>query len=330
MGCAGMGLGAMRDPYDVLGVAKTASADEVKKAFRKLAKKFHPDQNKNDPKAKEKFSEANAAYEILGDADKRKQFDRGEIGADGKPRGFEGFGAGGPGAGGFRRGTGPGGEHFEFNFGGGGPCGAGGQGGFNPGDIFSELFGGRGRGAGRAGPAPKGEDFAATALVPLSEIARSGATNVILPNGKTLEVKIPRGVEDGQQIRLRGQGQPSPYGGEPGDAIVTLKFAPHPLFKVEGRDLRLDLPLALYEAVLGGKVDVPTLDGKVEMTIPAGSSSGRKLRLRGKGLPSASGVHGDLYVTLQIALPENPDSDLEALMRRWRDTKPYDPRKKLG
>ena len=191
-----------RNPYDVLGVAKTASADEVKKAFRKLAKKYHPDHNKSDPKAKEKFAEANSAYEILGEADKRAQFDRGEIGADGKPKGFEGFGAGGPG--GFRRQQGPGGEHFEFNFGGGSPFGGGGAagGGFNAGDIFSELFKG---GRGRAGPPPKGEDFAATALAPLAEVARAGKVNVILPNGRTLEVKIPRGVEDGQQIRLRGQ-----------------------------------------------------------------------------------------------------------------------------
>ena len=323
------GLVDMRNPYDVLGVAKTASADEVKKAFRKLAKKYHPDQNKNDPKAQEKFAEVNSAYEVVGDPEKRGQFDRGEIGVDGKPRGFEGFGAGGPG--GFRRQAGPGGaEHFEFNFGGGGPGGPGG-GGFNAGDIFSELFGaGRGRGGGRAGPPPKGEDFAASALVPLAEVARAGKVNVVLPNGRTLEVKIPKGVEDGQQIRLRGQGQPSPYGGEPGDAIITLRFAPHPLFKVEGRDLRLNLPITLYEATLGGKVDVPTLAGKVELTVPAGSSSGRRLRLRGKGLESATGVHGDLYVTLQIALPETADPDLDALMRRWRDQRAYDPRKNLG
>ncbi len=328
-----MGLRRMRNPYDVLGVAKGASADEVKKAFRKLAKKYHPDQNKNDPKAQEKFSEINTAYEIVGDADKRGQFDRGEIGADGKPRGFEGFGAGGPGAGGFRRQAGPGGaEHFEFNMGAGGPFGGGGGGGgFNPGDIFSELFGGgRGRAGGRAGPPPKGEDYAATALVPLQEVARSGKVNVVLPTGRTLEVKIPKGVEDGQQIRLRGQGQPSPYGGEPGDTIVTLKFAPHPLFKLDGRDLRLDLPITLYEATLGGKVDVPTLAGKVELTVPAGSSSGRKLRLRGKGLESTTGAHGDLYVTLQIVLPEGANADLEALMREWREKRPYDPRKHMG
>ncbi|HMN73116.1 MAG TPA: DnaJ C-terminal domain-containing protein [Rhodoblastus sp.] len=319
----------MRNPYDVLGVAKTAGADEVKKAFRKLAKKYHPDQNKNDPKAQEKFAEINSAYEILGEADKRAQFDRGEIGADGKPRGFEGFGAGGPG--GFRQ-QGPGGETYEFHFGGGANPFGGGAGGFDASDLFSGIFGGggRGRGGGRAGPAPKGEDFAASALVPLAEVARAGKVNVVMPNGRTLEVRIPKGVEDGQQIRLRGQGQPSAYGGEPGDAIITLRFAPHPLFKVEGRDLRLNLPITLYEAALGGKVDAPTLDGKVELTIPAGSSSGRRLRLRGKGLESATGTRGDLYVTLQIALPEKSDADLDALMRRWREEKPYDPRKALG
>jgi DnaJ-class molecular chaperone len=325
-----MGLEKMRNPYDVLGVAKSASADEVKKAFRKLAKKYHPDHNKSDPKAKEKFAEVNSAYEILGETDKRGKFDRGEIDSDGKPRGFEGFGAGGPG--GFRRQQGPGAEHFEFNFGGGSPFGGGaspGAGGFNPGDIFSELFGGKGRRGGGGAP-PKGDDFAATALAPLAEVAKAGKVNVILPNGRTLEVKIPRGVEDGQQIRLRGQGQPSAYGGEAGDAIVTLKFAPHPLFKVEGRDLRLELPLTLYEAALGAKVDVPTLEGKVEMTIPAGSSSGRSLRLRGKGLEGPGGLRGDLYVTLKLMLPENPDADFEALMRRWRDSKPYDPRKQMG
>ncbi|MDE2365169.1 MAG: J domain-containing protein [Hyphomicrobiales bacterium] len=319
----------MRDPYDVLGVSKTASADEVKKAFRKLAKKYHPDQNKNDPKAKEKFAEANTAYEIVGDAAKRGQYDRGEIGPDGKPRGFEGFGAG---PGGFRRQAGPGGaEHFEFNFGGGSPFGAsaGGAGGFSAGDIFSELFGaGRGRG-GRAGPPPRGEDYAATVLAPLDEVAKAGKVNVVLPTGRTLEVKIPRGVDDGQQIRLRGQGQPSVHGGEPGDAIVTLKFAPHPLFKVDGRDLRLDLPVTLYEAALGAKIEVPTLQGKVEMAIPPNSSSGRMLRLRGKGLEAANGVRGDLYVSLKITLPEKADPDFEALMRIWRDQKAYDPRRNM-
>ncbi|MDE2579017.1 MAG: J domain-containing protein [Hyphomicrobiales bacterium] len=315
----------MRDPYQVLGVAKGASADEVKKAFRKLAKKYHPDQNKSDPKAKEKFAEANAAYEILGDEKKRGQFDRGEIDAEGKPKfqGFEGFGAGGPG--GFRRQQGAGAEHFEFNFGGGGPGG-----GFSAGDIFSEIFGGgRARGGPRGGGsqqgAPKGEDLNATMQVSLADVVAGGKAHVAMPNGKTLEVKIPVNVEDGQQIRLRGQGNQSPWGGQPGDAILTVKYAPHPLFKVEGRDLRLDLPVTLYEAVLGASVDAPTLEGRVELTVPPNSSSGRTLRLRGKGLPKAGG-RGDLYVALKIVLPEKPDAELEALMKKWRETKSYDPR----
>ncbi len=316
----------MRDPYSVLGVSKGASADEIKKAFRKLAKKHHPDQNKNDPKAQEKFAEVNAAYEIVGDEKKRGQFDRGEIDAEGKPRGFEGYGAGGPG--GFRR-SGPGGESYEFHFGQGGPggpfAGGGGGGGFSAGDIFSELFGARGRA--RAQQPTKGEDLAASVLVSLEDIAGAGKVHVVMPNGKTLEVKIPPGVEDGQQIRLRGQGQPNPYGGEPGDAIVTLKIAPHKLFKVEGRDLRAELPVTLYEAALGGKVDAPTLEGRVELSVPPNSSSGRVLRLRGKGLSRPDGGRGDLYVALKIVLPETPDGELDALMRKWRADKPYNPRR---
>lgn len=320
----------MRNPYDVLGVAKTASADEVKKAFRKLAKKHHPDQNKNDPKAQEKFSEVNTAYEILGDADKRGQFDRGEIGPDGKPRGFEGFGAGGPG--GFRHQAGPGGgEHFEFHFGGGSPFGAGGQqGGFSAGDIFSELFGGgRGRG-GRAGPAPKGEDFQASALVPLAEAAKAGKVNVVLPNGRTLEVKIPKGLEDGQQIRLRGRGSRAPMAASPAMRSSPCASLRTRSTKWTDENLRLDLPITLYEAALGGKVDVPTLEGRVEMTIPAGSSSGRSLRLRGKGLELTTGVRGDLYVTLKIVLPDSADPEFETLMRRWKESRPYDPRKGMA
>jgi DnaJ-class molecular chaperone len=317
----------MRDPYDVLGVAKTATASEIKKAFRHLAKKYHPDQNKNDPKAKEKFAEANSAYEILGDEKKKGQFDRGEIDAEGKPRftGFEGFGAG---PGGFSRGgqRGPGGtEHYEFHFGGGGP----GQGaGFDPSDIFSDLFG---AGA-RRGRAPRrGEDVAMQVTVSLAEAVKGGHTRVFLPTGRTLDVAIPAGIEDGKQIRLRGQGHAAPPGGEPGDAIVTVKIAPHPLFTVSGRDLKLDLPITFYEAALGAKVAAPTLDGKVEITVPAGSNGGRVLRLRGKGLPAADGkAAGDLYVTLKIVLPEGADSELEAFAQKWRSAKPYDPRRNLG
>ncbi len=315
-----------RDPYTVLGVSKSASADEIKKAFRRQAKKYHPDQNKTDPKAQEKFAEANTAYEILGDDKKKGQFDRGEIDAEGKPRGFEGFRPGaGPGAG-FRRQAGPGGfEHFEFNM--GGAPRAGGSAGFDPSDLFEGLFGGRGRpGAGQR-PAPKGEDVGGTIAVTLEQAALGGDSRVILPSGRTLDVKVPAGIEDGKQIRLKGQGNPSPLGGAAGDALITVKIARHPFFKVEGRDLRLDLPVTLYEAVLGANVEARTLTGAVELTVPPNSSSGRTLRLRGKGLPaSGATAAGDLLVSLKIVLPDTKDAELEALMTRWRDQKPYRPR----
>jgi DnaJ-class molecular chaperone len=319
----------MRDPYQILGVAKDASHADVKKAFRKLAKLHHPDQHPNDPKAKDRFSEANAAYEILGDEKKRAQFDRGEIDAEGKPRhpGFEGFAGGGrPGAGGFRRSAGGGAEHFDFNFGGGG------GGGFDAADIFSDLFGGaRGgpRGAGRHMREP-GADIALETHISLETAIHGGKARVLMPSGKTLEVNVPAGVEEGKQIRLRGQGQPSPTGGPAGDALVTVRFAKHGLFRIEGRDLRLDLPISLYEAVLGAKVESPTLSGKVELTLPPHSNSGRTLRLRGKGLPAAGGLPaGDLLVTLRVVLPEGEDADLEELMRRWKADKPYNPRADL-
>ncbi len=311
----------MRDPYTILGVPKTANADDIKKAFRRLAKKYHPDQNPDDPKAKEKFAEASAANEILGDEKKRGQFDRGEIDAEGKPRGFEGVGPGGFGGG---RGGGAGFEGFEFNMGGGRAGG-----GFDPSDIFADLFGGKARG--RARPqqqaAPKGEDFTGTVTISLLDSVRGTKTNVSLPTGRTLEVKVPAGVEDGRQIRLKGQGQASRWGGEPGDAMITIKVAKHPFFKIDGHDLRLDLPITLYEAVLGGKLQAPTLDGAVELSIPPHSNGGRTLRLRGKGLPGKDGHVGDLFVTLRLVLPEKLDADLETVMRRMKSDHPYDPRK---
>ncbi len=322
----------MRDPYTVLGVSKTADAAAIKSAFRKLAKKFHPDQSK-EPRAKEKFAEVSQAYEIIGDEKKRAAFDRGEIDAEGKPRhpGFEDFGAGGPfgrrahaGAGG------PGFEGFEFNFG-GGRAGAG-PGGFDASDIFSELFGTAGRrGARGASPPPaRGEDVAANVTVSLNEAVKGGATRVTLATGRTLEVTIPPGIEEGKQIRLKRQGHPSLAGGEPGDAIVTVRIAKHPFFRVDGRDLRLDLPVTLYEAVLGAKVNAPTLDGAVELAVPAGSNGGRTLRLRGKGLPNPHGAAGDLFVTLRIILPDEADAELTGLMRKWESQKPYNPRSDLG
>jgi DnaJ-class molecular chaperone len=324
----------MRDPYEVLGVAKSASAGEVKKAFRRLAKKHHPDQNKNDPKAQAKFSEVNTAYEILGDEKKRAEFDRGEIDAEGKPRhpGFDGF------PGGFRRGGGGPGqsEHFDFHFGGGNPFSRGGRAGagIDPSDFLSDLFGGLGgAGAGartqtRSNASPRGADVAATVEVPLADAVKGGRVVVSLPGGKRLEVAVPAGLEEGQQIRLKGQGEPGMFGGQAGDAIVTVHIGKHPQLRVDGRDLRLDLPITLYEAVLGGKVAAPTLDGHVELTIPAHSNGGRTLRLRGKGLPAGGGKPaGDLLVSLRIVLPDGDGPELEALAERLRNEKPYDPRK---
>jgi DnaJ-class molecular chaperone len=309
----------MRDPYDVLGVTKSASAAEIKSAFRRLAKKYHPDQSK-EPRAKERFAEVGSAYEILGDEKKRKAYDHGEIDAEGKPRApqFEGFGFGRqPGAGGradFRS--------FGFDFGGGGFSAESGS--IDP-DILSELFG-AGRTRGRA-QATRGEDVGVSVTVPLATIAHGGSIRVALPAGKMLDVAVPIGIEEGKSIRLRGQGHPGHRGGTPGDVIVTIRYAPHPLFKVEGRDLRLDLPITLYEAVLGARVRAPTLGGNVEVSIAPGANAGRVLRLRGKGLPaSAEQPAGDLLATLRIVLPHEPDAELNALMRRLRDQKPYDPR----
>ncbi len=309
----------MRDPYDVLGVAKSAGAAEIKSAFRKLAKKYHPDQSK-EPRAKERFAEVGSAYEILGDDKKRKAFDRGEIDAEGKPKApqFEGFGFGRqPGAGGrgdFR--------NFGFDFGGGGFSAESGS--IDP-DVLSELFG-AGRSRARS-QSIRGEDVGVSVAVPLATIAHGGSIRVALPTGKMLDVAVPAGIEEGKSIRLRGQGHAGNRGGGPGDVIVTIRYAPHPLFKVEGRDLRLDLPVSLYEAILGARVRAPTLSGEVEMSIAPGASGGRVLRLRGKGLPAgADQPAGDLLATLRIVLPNEVDPELTALMRKLRDQKPYDPR----
>ncbi|HXE23296.1 MAG TPA: DnaJ C-terminal domain-containing protein [Roseiarcus sp.] len=306
-----------RDPYDVLGVAKHASAAEIKSAFRKLAKKYHPDQSK-EARAKERFAEVGTAYEILGDEKKRKAFDRGEIDAEGKPRApqFEGFGfgRGGGGRADFR--------NFGFDFGSGGFSTESGS--IDP-DILSELFG-AGRSRARSSPA-RGEDIGVSVAVPLETIAHGGSIRVALPTGKTLDVAIPLGIEEGKSIRLRGQGHPGNRGGSPGDVLVTIRYAPHPHFKVEGRDLRLDLPITLYEAVLGGRVRAPTLGGEVELSVAPGANAGRVLRLKGKGLPAGGEQPaGDLLAQLRIVLPSEPDAELTALMRKMRDQKPYQPR----
>ena len=317
----------MRDPYEVLGVPRGASASAIKSAYRKLAKKYHPDANKNDPKAAARFAELNTANEIIGDDEKRKQFDRGEIDAEGKPR-FQGFPGGGPGgrAGGF--------ETHTFRTGGG----FGGGGGFE--DILNSMFGGaaaRGgarRGAGGStfefdpGTIALDLDVSVSMAVSLEEAVKGAEKRVRLPTGKELNVKIPAGVVAGQQIRLKGQGETAP-GHPPGDLLITVNIAPHPFFKVDGSDLRLDLPITLYEAVLGGKVRVPTLGSAVELSIPKNTSSGRIFRLKGKGLPKTGGA-GDLFVTTRIMLPDGNDAELEQLMQKWREMHPYNPRSDLS
>lgn len=312
----------MRDPYEVLGVARNASAKDVKSAFRKLAKKYHPDQNPDDPKAKDRFAEVNQAYEIAGDEAKRAQFDRGEIDATGKPR-FAGFeGAGGDPFGGFRRGggqAGPGGARYEFHSG-----GPGGAGGFDASDIFSDLFGSAFRqqgGASAAGArqsrAPKGADLQVGLDVSVEDIATAAKVTVSFPDGRKMNVKLPTYVEDGQTIRLKGQGEASHFG-EAGDAHVKVRLRAHPVYRVDGRDLHVDVPVPLADAVLGAKVPVETPYGRLAVAIPAWSSSDRKLRLKGKGLPMKDGGHGDLYAHVCIMLPENGDPELESLMRQMK------------
>ena len=327
----------MHDPYEVLGVSKNASAAEIKSAFRRQAKKLHPDANKHDPRAATRFAELNAAYEILGEESKRRAFDRGEIDAEGRPRfqGFEGFGGGrGPGAG-----FGQDGIFETFTFGRDGFQRASGRagGGFRGfEDILKEAFGGAARG-GRPGSgfqfeqedfAGTGRDVTAALTITLAEAAKGTSKRVQLPTGREVDVKIPPGLNDGQTIRLKGQGLAGPRG-RVGDLLIAVSIAPHPLFAREGADLRLELPITLYEAVLGAKVRVPTLDGAVELAVPPGTSSGRTFRLKGKGFPAKDG-RGDLLACVRIMLPERGDAALDELMRQWRATKPYDPRKDMG
>lgn len=302
----------MRDPYQVLGVAKSADEAEIKKAYRRRAKDLHPDRNQGDPKAQERFSELNTAYEVLGDTDKRKQFDRGEIDAEGKPRfaGFEGMGAG-------RRGAHHGG--FEFNFdGGGAPFGRGGADpGFDPADIFGSLFGDAARrgGRGRASQPQKPPEQSFTLEVNLAEAVNGAMRRVKLPGGREVEVTIPEGVADGKVMRLRGLGQTHPLTGETGDVLMTIKVRPDPRFTVDGSNLRARVAVPLATAVLGGPIHVPTLGGAVEMNVPPLTGTARQFRLRGKGLPGEKkGERGDLFVSIDIEMPAE-DAELTALMK---------------
>ena len=312
------------DLYQQLGIARGASEAEIKKAYRSLAKQLHPDRNKDNPKAVERFGKVSQAYEILSDKDKRARYDRGEIDEDGNPR--MPFGSGFAGGG---RSSHPGG-------GGGGASGFEGfPGGFSAdasdlSDLFEGLFGaGTRRGSGgfgrRSAPPPKGADVAYRLKVPFLDAAALKPQRVTLSGGKTIDLKLPKGVEDGAKIRLAGQGQQGPGG--TGDAIVSIEISSHPFFAREGNDIRLTLPVTLKEAVLGAKVKAPTPDGPVMLTVPKGATSGKVLRLKGKGFTDKLGKRGDMKVMLAVDLPAD-DESLRAFAEGWAGG--GNPRKPLG
>lgn len=311
----------MRDPYEVLGVPKKASEAEIKKAFRGLAKKHHPDTKGGDASAQKRFQEISAAYDILGDREKRAKFDSGEIDAGGNPRGFDprahGY-EGNP----FGRGASGGPRDFHFSWNNDAETAET----FKAEDIFSDLLGGLGGRRARNAPR-RGEDAAVATTVSFDEAVRGGTRRVVLPNGEQIDVKIPAGLKDGQQIRLKGRAGGGRNGGRPGDILIAVSVAPHPWLTREGNNLRMDLPVTLREAVVGGRIEVPTLGGAVQLTVPPNSNTGTVLRLRGKGI-AASPVAGDLYVRLVVALPEKPDKDLRQFAESWQAD--YDPRSKLG
>ena len=307
-----------RDPYQELGVSRTASADEIRKAFRKLAKQYHPDTNPGDKKAEEKFKQVSAAFDIVGDADKRKKFDLGQIDAEGREtmRGFGGqpgngpFNAGGFGRGGFRTEEGP---EIDLS------------------ELFGGMFGqggGQGRGpfGGGGGFSPKGADLRARLDIELEDAIKGGKKRVAFSDGRTIDVTIPAGAQEGQTLRLKGQGGQGRGGA--GDALIELAIKPHPVYRREGDALVMDLPISVPDAVLGGKVEAPTPDGAVMLNVPKGSNSGQILRLKGRGMPDAKGKRGDLLARLVVTLPDTVDQDLEKFAEAWRQQKPYTPKRK--
>jgi DnaJ-class molecular chaperone len=306
-----------QDPYQELGVGRGASADEIRRSFRKLAKQLHPDKNPGDAKSEERFKRVSAAFDILGDEDKKKKFDRGEIDADGREvqRGYSGgnpYSGAGPFAGGFRR-EGPG---FKAE-------GAESMEGVNFDDILGEMFG-RGGGGGGRGFQSKGSDVRARLEIDLEDAVKGVVRRITFGDGKTLEVSIPKGAADGQTLRLRGQGHPGRNGGAAGDVLVELAIRRHPVFRAEGADLHMDLPISVPDAVLGAKVDAPTPEGVVALTVPKGSNSGARLRLKGRGgVDPETGRRGDLFAHLVVTLPEPEDEHLIKLAERWRAERPY-------
>ncbi|MDO8901465.1 MAG: J domain-containing protein [Phenylobacterium sp.] len=302
-----------RDPYQELGVPRGAGEDEIRKAFRNLAKKHHPDANPGDAAAEERFKRVSAAFDILGDPDKRKKFDAGEIDADGHETG-RGYGAGWS-PGGFdggRRGQNRA-ETFD---------------GVDLGDILGEMFGARGGprgpGAGFGGGFARGGDVRAKLEIDLEEAIAGGKKRIAFSDGRTIDVTIPKGAGEGQTLRLKGQGAPGRGG--PGDAFIELNIRPHPIFHLEGDRLVMDLPVSVYDAVLGGKVEAPTPEGQVTLTVPPGANSGAMLRLKGRGMPDATGRRGDLLARLVVTLPDTPDAELIKFAETWRAKRPYAPK----
>jgi DnaJ-class molecular chaperone len=301
----------MRDPYEVLGIARDATADQIRSAYRALAKTSHPDLHPGDKKAEERFKESSAAYELLSDEEKRRQFDRGEIDASGAPKMREQF-------------------YRDFADGAGGARYSG-TGSFENAadleDIIQDLFGSRGGGRTMR---MRGNDMGYRLEIGLGEAVRGAKIPLRLADGADLEVTIPRGVTDGQTLRLKGKGSPGIGGGPPGDALIEIRIRPHPVFERRGDDLHMALPISLGEALRGAKVTVPTLQGSVVMTIPPRSTTGAVLRLKGKGVPRPDGEDaGNQYVRLEVALPPAADQTLERAVADWEAQHPYDPRAKL-
>lgn len=322
----------MADPYQTLGVARTASEAEIKSAYRKLAKELHPDKNKDNPNASEKFSQVTNAYDLLSDKTKRAQFDRGEIDADGNPA--NPFGGGGFGGGGFRGGAGSQRQYRPEDF-----QGFGGGDDMDLSDLFEGLFGGGARkrsgpgnfggggfGSQRRSPPPrKGADINYRLPVSFIDAATRKDQRITLADGKTIDLKLPAGVEDGTQMRLKGKGEKG--AGGPGDGLVMVEVGKHPFYRREGDNIRMDLPITLAEAVRGAKVKCPTVDGAVMLTIKPGTNGGTVMRLKGKGWSTKPGGRGDQLVNLEIQLPEKLD-DLAERLEGWED--PQDIRAKLG
>ncbi|PRX35409.1 DnaJ domain-containing protein [Meinhardsimonia xiamenensis] len=309
------------DPYAALGVSKNATDEEIRKAYRKIVKTSHPDLHPDDPEAAERFKAASVAYELLKDPEKRARYDRGEIDAMGQERPEYHY---------YKQYAGAQGNPYAHA----GAGGAGFEGFEDISDIFAEILRGRGdRGASRWGFSTRevharGADVRYRLQVSFLDAAKGATKKLLMPDGKSLEVKIPAGIRDGQTIRLRGKGEPGIGEGPPGDALITIEVAPHPVFKREGSDIRVVLPITIDEAVLGGKVPVPTIDGMVKLSIPKGASSGRVLRMKGRGIkPEKGGKPGDQLVELKIVMPPQIDDELEAFMKTWREKHAYDPRK---